>query len=89
MKDRFVDIDTVCYLSEKGHRNFLYPSMENSKILRAGTILEMMPYIPMLGLYAYKVTSSSVRDSHFNNQYSIIWIRKDRVVSRDFCKSIK
>ena len=67
------------FLSEVGHKNFLYPS--DKKIsLEKGLKASRVAWVAMSGLIPIKVETKKIFDlyqSRDHKRYSVIWVRKE------------
>ena len=71
------------FLSELGHKNFLYPS--GKKILiEKGVSASRVPWIGMSGLIPIRIETKQIFDlyqSQVYKKYSIVWIKKECIDS--------
>tara|TARA_R110002020_G_scaffold181520_1_gene376555 strand:+ start:992 stop:1252 length:261 start_codon:yes stop_codon:yes gene_type:complete len=80
--------DTVCYMSERGHKNFIYPSNRRA-IIKEGCYSEIVNFIhggsrPLKSIRIKKsclrpydpgsILNTSPPD---NDSYTIVWINKN------------
>lgn len=67
------------FLSEIGHKNFLYPS-KKKVVVEKGTKVSRVAWIGMEGLVPIKVETKQIFDlyqSQNHKKYSVIWIKRE------------
>ena len=72
--------DSVCFLSEPGHKNFLYPSRSNPGLIREGSNVSILPWIKIDGLTAVSAASKDVVGDFKNSSNKVIvWISQENI----------
>ena len=62
-------------LSQKGHRDFLYPSQQ-IETLAENTQCEQLPYVGGRPWIAVKIPASSIYTTQATKQYLVVWVEE-------------
>ena len=71
------------FLSELGHKNFLYPSRRRI-LIEKGMTATRVAWVGMSGLIPIRIETRKIFDlyqSMENKKYSIVWIKKECIES--------
>ena len=71
------------FLSELGHKNFLYPSKKKI-VLEKGIFASRISWVGMDGLVPVKIETRKIFDlyqSRSHKKYSVVWIKKECIDS--------
>ena len=77
----YVAEDCEAFLSESGHKDFLYPSRKKVK-LQKGLAVSRIHWVGVSGLIPVKVQTKKIFELYQierKKEYSIVWIKKEYI----------
>ena len=75
-----IEKDSICFLSEMGHKGFLYPDKNNHAIIVEGSKIQTLPWLKMLDLTPIKVKIDNLLgDYSFKSNFTVVWIRSKNI----------
>ena len=77
----YISEDCEAFLSETGHKDFLYPSKKSVK-LQKGLSVSRIHWVGISGLIPVKVETKKIFELYQierKREYSVIWIKKEYI----------